>query len=95
MTPLERSFLQALLEHLPGVAVLTLPQRSSYARVGDGLWSGGTFAAWGTDNREAAVRLTGAPDKHRFEVRTVDGTASPHLSLAAILGAHVGCEGWA
>jgi len=95
MNPLERFFLQALLEHLPGVAVLTLPQRSSYARVGDGLWSGGTFAAWGTDNREAAVRLTGAPDKHRFEVRTVDGTASPHLSLAAILGAHVGCEGWA
>jgi len=87
MTPLERSFLQTLLEHMPGTAALTLPHRSSYARVGDGVWSGGTFAAWGIDNREAAVRLTGAPAKHRFEVRTVDGTTSPYLSLAAILGA--------
>ncbi|KAI0040196.1 glutamine synthetase/guanido kinase [Auriscalpium vulgare] len=87
MTPLERSFLQALLAHLPALAALTLPTRASYARVQDGVWSGGTFACWGTENREALVRLTGAPGHHHFELRALDGTASPYLALAGILGA--------
>jgi glutamine synthetase len=53
----------------------------------DGVWSGGTYVAWGTENREAAVRLSGAPGSHRFEIRCVDGTANPYLSLASILAA--------
>ena len=53
----------------------------------DGVWSGGTYASWGMENREAAVRLTGAPGSHRFEMRTVDGTANPYLTLASILAA--------
>lgn len=87
MTGSERSFLQGVLKHVPALCALTLPTTYSYARVGDGLWSGGTYAAWGTDNREATVRLCGAVGQHRFEVRFVDGTASPYLLLAGILGA--------
>jgi glutamine synthetase len=86
MTPLERSFLQSLLEKLPSSAAFTLPTEASYDRVKDGIWAGGTFACWGKDNREAAVRLTGPPGGHHFEVRTIDGTANPHIAIATVLG---------
>jgi glutamine synthetase len=86
MTPLERSFLQSLLENLPSSTAFTLPTAASYDRVQDGIWSGGTYACWGEENREAAVRLTGAPGSHHFELRTIDGTANPHIVLATLLG---------
>jgi glutamine synthetase len=86
MTPLERSFLQSLLENLPSSTAFTLPTEASYDRVQDGIWACGTYACWGKDNREAAVRLTGPPSGHHFEVRSVDGTANPHIALAALLG---------
>ncbi|KAF8271243.1 glutamine synthetase/guanido kinase [Lactarius quietus] len=86
LTPLERSFLQSLLEKLPSSAAFTLPTAESYDRVQDGIWSCGTYACWGEDNKEAAVRLTGPPGSHHFEVRTIDGTANPYIALAAILG---------
>ncbi|KAF8265801.1 glutamine synthetase/guanido kinase [Lactarius quietus] len=86
MTPLERSFLQSLLENLPSSAAFMLPTAASYDRVVDDIWSCGTYACWGEDNKEAAVRLTGPPGSHHFEVRTIDGTANPHIALAAVLG---------
>ncbi|KAH9005913.1 glutamine synthetase/guanido kinase [Lactarius hatsudake] len=86
MTPLERSFLQSLLDNLPSSIAFTLPTAASYDRVQDGIWSCGTYACWGMDNREVAVRLTGPPGSHHFEVRSVDGTANPHIALATILG---------
>ncbi|KAN0125432.1 hypothetical protein V8E53_012890 [Lactarius tabidus] len=86
MTPLERSFLQSLLENLPSSTAFTLPTAASYDRVQDGIWSGGTYSCWGVENREAAVRLTGAPGSHHFELRTIDGTANPHIVLATLLG---------
>ena len=87
MTPQERSFLQGVLLHAPAISALTLPTQSSYTRVGDGVWSGGTYACWGTENREAIMRLSGSPGQHYFECRFVDATASPHLLLAGLLGA--------
>lgn len=86
MTPLERSFLQSLLDNLPSSTAFTLPTAASYDRVQDGIWACGTYACWGKDNREASVRLTGPPGAHHFEVRTIDGTANPYLAFAAILG---------
>ncbi|KZV68337.1 FLU1-II protein [Peniophora sp. CONT] len=87
MAPHERSFLQSLLDSITDIAAITLPTQASYARVADGIWSGGTYAAWGTENRETLVRLTGPPGSHHFEIRSHDNTANPYLSLAAILGA--------
>ncbi|KAI9454372.1 glutamine synthetase/guanido kinase [Russula earlei] len=86
MTPLERSFLQSLVRNLPSSAAFTLPTAASYDRVRDGIWSCGTYACWGRDNREAAVRLTGPPGAHHFEVRTIDGTANPHIAFATLIG---------
>ena len=55
----------------------------------DGAWSGGTYVSWGMENREAAVRVGGGPGNRRFEIRCIDGTASPYLYLASILAATV------
>ena len=87
MAPDERSFLQSLLDNITDISAILLPSGASYARVMDGIWSGGTFAAWGTENRETVVRLTGAPGSHHFEIRCHDATANPYLALTAILGA--------
>lgn len=43
--------------------------------------------SWGLENRQAAVRLVGALGSRRFEIRSVDGTANPYLTLASILAA--------
>lgn len=83
----ERSFLQGVVAHIPALCALTLPTRFSYGRVLDGIWSGGTYASWGKENREAPVRLCGTRGNHHLEARFVDGTACPHLALAGILAA--------
>ena len=86
MTPLERSFLQSLLEKLSSSTAFTLPTAASYDRVQDCIWSCGTYACWGEDNKDVAVRLTGPPGSHHLEVRSIDGTANPHIALATVLG---------
>lgn len=87
LTPLESTFLSGLMHHLPSVIAFTLPLSASYIRMADGIWSGGTWACWGVDNREAPVRLTNAtsPSSRNFEIKTVDGTSNPYLALAGVL----------
>ncbi|KAJ8595711.1 glutamine synthetase/guanido kinase [Rhizopogon salebrosus TDB-379] len=63
LTPLERIFLAGLMDHLPAACAFTLPIRASYARMLDGIWSGGTWVAWGRDNRETPVRLCVPPTR--------------------------------
>jgi glutamine synthetase len=81
LNSLEASFLSSLLDHLPALTALTLPQPASYKRVGDGVWSGGTYVCWGTDNRETPVRLCNAasPSARNFELRFIDGLANVRL----------------
>lgn len=60
----------------------------------DAAWSGGTWVCWGSDNREAPVRLCGtrtATHGRHFEVKALDGTANPYLAIAALL--HAGTLG--
>ena len=85
LTPTERSFVQGALAHLRAVCALTLPTAASYARMCDGIWSGGTYAAWGTYNREAPLRACGPRGHVHFEAKCVDATAAPHLAVAALL----------
>lgn len=58
-------------------------------RLVPGLWSG-AVAAWGTENREAALRFiaknVGNPHGANVEVKLVDPSANPYLATAAILG---------
>jgi glutamine synthetase len=89
----EAHFLAAVLKHIPALQALTLPIPASFKRVTDNLWSGGTYLCWGTENREAPIRLTNAtsPISRNFELRFLDGTCNPFLALAGILG--VGLRG--
>lgn len=81
----ETSFLQSLLDHLPSICALSLPTDASYLRMLDGVWSGGTYAAWGRENREVPIRLSGSKGNYNFELRCLDGTANTYVALAAIL----------
>ncbi|KAG6861940.1 hypothetical protein C0995_009890 [Termitomyces sp. Mi166 len=89
LSSIESSFLASVLVNLPALAALTMPTQASYKRMVDGVWSGGTYINWGTENREAPVRLANAtsPSSRNFEMRFVDGTANPYIALAGILGA--------
>ncbi|TFK48874.1 glutamine synthetase/guanido kinase [Heliocybe sulcata] len=90
LAPLEASFLAGVLESLPVLCALTLPTAPSYARMVDGVWSGGTCVAWGVENKETPLRLCPASSPH-FEAKCIDGTSNPYLAMAGLLGA--GLEG--
>ncbi|KAI4192617.1 MAG: hypothetical protein LQ350_008606, partial [Teloschistes chrysophthalmus] len=86
MTPPEkhRHFLAGLLKCLEGILAITYPNVASYERVGDSTWSGGTWLAWGTQNRETPIRYISGS---RYEIKCMDGLTNPYLALSAILGA--------
>ena len=84
-------FVAGILEHLPAVMAFTTPSPNSYQRLAPGMWAS-AFAAYGLDNREAAVRLAspvaGAESATaNVEIKPVDVTANPYLALAAVLAA--------
>ncbi len=76
------SFLAGVLGHLPSTMALTLPIEESYKRMKPGIWAGGEYIAWGTQNREVPLRKCG--DGH-WELKTVDGLCNMYLGMAALL----------
>lgn len=80
-------FVAGLLAHLPALTALTTPSPNSFRRLQPHTWSG-AFAAWGIDNKEAAVRVLAGPrGATRFELKTADASANPHLAIGAVLAA--------
>ena len=75
-------FLAGVLEHLPATLAFTLPIEESYARVMAGIWAGGEWVTWGTQNREAPLRKCGPG---HWEMKTVDGIGNMYFSMAAVL----------
>src|SRR5215204_264244 len=61
-------FVAGILEHLSAVMAFTAPSPNSYQRLAPGMWAS-AYAAYGLDNREAAVRLArgrqGVRDRQR------------------------------
>ncbi|KAK3616893.1 hypothetical protein LTR56_025652 [Elasticomyces elasticus] len=87
---LEKSFWASVLAHLPALCAFTMPQVGSYGRVIDDGWTGGTWVAWGTQNREVPLRRVetyGEGQGSRWEIRCIDGLANMYLALGAIFGA--------
>jgi glutamine synthetase len=83
------SFVAGVLDHLPAIMAFTAPSPNSYQRLAPGMWSS-AYAAYGPDNREAAVRIAspvaGAESATaNIELKPVDVTANPYLALAAVL----------
>jgi glutamine synthetase len=85
-------FCAGVLDHLDALVAITAPTPVSYYRLTPHAWSCG-FKAIGVQNREAALRITPSVslDAERrtrgfnIEYRPADATASPYLTLGAIV----------
>ena len=88
LSSVARAFLAGVLDHLPGLAALTVPSCNSYRRLLPHFWAG-AFVVWGHDNREAAVRVARGADGAvtRLELKTCDASANPYLALGALIAA--------
>lgn len=75
-------FYAGVLKHLKAIAAFTYSNPASYERLADGVWAGGRWVTWGTQNRETPLRKI--EDSH-WEIKCVDGLANPYLAMAAIL----------
>lgn len=81
---MEMPFMASVLDHISSLCAFTMPQATSYGRVIDDSWTGGTWVAWGTQNREVPLRKV---ESLRWEVRCLDGFANMYLALSAVLAA--------
>jgi len=89
LSPVARSFVAGILDHLPALMALTTPSVNSYRRLQPHYWSG-AFRCWGWDNREAAIRIPTnpvLPSPTHIELKTVDASANPYLALGAVIAA--------
>ncbi|RDA83229.1 hypothetical protein CP532_5792 [Ophiocordyceps camponoti-leonardi (nom. inval.)] len=80
--PFYEPFYAGVLHHLRAIAAFTHSHPTSYHRLCDGCWAGGTWIAWGTQNRETPLRKIGGS---HWEVKCMDGLANPYLAMSAIL----------
>ncbi|KAI1438342.1 hypothetical protein GGR50DRAFT_641113 [Xylaria sp. CBS 124048] len=75
-------FYGGILEHFQAIFAFTNSHLTSYERSVDGLWAGGRWITWGTQNKETPLRK--CQDSH-WEVKVLDGIANPYLATAALL----------
>ena len=85
LSPLAAHFIAGVIEHAPGLQALLGPTINAYKRIlPDSLAP--THANWGHDNRTAFCRVPNERgSRARVEIRTADGSACPHLIIAALL----------
>ncbi|ODA76791.1 hypothetical protein RJ55_07306 [Drechmeria coniospora] len=81
---LYESFYAGVLHHLRAVMAFTCSNLTSYERIRDRSWAGGTWVAWGTQNRETPLRkIKGG----HWELKCMDGLANPYLAVSAVIAA--------
>jgi len=83
------SFLEGILQHLPGLLALTMPTPNSFRRVGPGCWTG-SEVCWAFEDKEAPLRVVAnmrTQTWERLEYKLLDSTANIYLGLAGILSA--------
>lgn len=87
--PEAEAFLAGIIRELPALTALIAGSPVSHLRLAPSMWAG-AYAAWGLENREAAVRLigpTGDPTSANAEVKTVDSSANPYLAVGSLIAA--------
>ncbi len=85
-SPLMRSAIAGVLEHLPAASLVLNPTINSYKRLVPG-WFAPVNATWGVENRSCAVRAIvrdDHPELCRLECRRPGADANPYLAIAAI-----------
>lgn len=81
------NFLGGVLKHATAFTALTNPTVNSYKRLTPG-FEAPVYVAWSASNRSPMVRVPASRgNSTRLELRSVDPTANPYSSLAAILAA--------
>jgi len=91
LSDLGYAFMGGVLAHLPALVALTAPTVNSYRRLQPRYWCG-AYAAWGPDNREAAVRVpsqrrTLEMESTNLELKPCDPSCNPYLALGGLLAA--------
>jgi glutamine synthetase len=86
-----RAFIAGVLDHLPGLCGLTAPSFNSYHRIVPQYWAG-AYVCWGTDNREAPVRVASQfrgleEASTNAELKASDASCNPYLALGGLLAA--------
>lgn len=80
-------FLAGLTKHAKGYTAITNPTVNSYKRMVPG-YEAPMHIAWADNNRTPMLRVPSSKGQStRIEVRSVDPTANPYLSLAVLLKA--------
>ena len=78
---------EGLLQNLPDMTLMLLPNFNSYKRPLPGSYVGST-TTWGVESRAAAMRaINFDPQATRIEARLAAADANPYLATAAILAA--------
>ncbi|MDO5836737.1 MAG: glutamine synthetase family protein [Methanobacterium sp.] len=83
-----KQFIAGIIHHLPAFMAITTPIPRSYRRIRPHMWSG-AYQVWGLNNREAAIRVIREDDGkiRHFELKTVDATSNPYLTLGVVIAA--------
>lgn len=81
-----RQAVAGLIQAMPDSMLVLAPHLNSYRRLQKGSHAP-TVAAWGYENRTAAIRIPGGSHKaRRIEHRVAGADANPYLVLACVLG---------
>jgi len=81
------NFLGGVLAHATAFTALANPTVNSYKRLTPG-FEAPVYVAWSASNRSPMVRVPASRGKStRLELRSVDPTANPYTTLAAVLAA--------
>lgn len=89
ISTLATHYIGGLLEHACSLTAVLAPTVNSYKRLMPG-FEAPTRIAWGYRNRSTMIRVpyfNGSRNAARIELRCPDASASPHLSIAAMLAA--------
>ncbi len=81
------SFLAGVLDSVPAISAIAMPNYDSYLRSG---FAGGDWVTWDWENRSTSIRKL---NRAYWEFRFIDATSNGYLALATVLG--VGMSAWA
>ncbi|MBO4998694.1 MAG: glutamine synthetase [Lachnospira sp.] len=80
-------FIAGLMEHAPGMSIITNPLVNSYKRLVSG-YEAPTYIAWSRTNRSPLIRIPASRGAStRVELRSPDAATNPYLALAVCLAA--------
>ncbi len=82
-------FIAGILKHMKAITAIANPTVNSYKRLVPG-YEAPTYIAWSYGNRSPLIRIPSARGSStRIEVRSVDPSANPYLTMSAIIAAGI------